>query len=112
MMEQRDIREHITHEPRRHHDYSVRVPDNQIPWGDGLTTDRDGSAEFSCMRLRSRTGPDALEARMLCGPSIKCVRATKGDGAAFPGEADCIEVELADRPVRGCYLVGKAVAVN
>jgi hypothetical protein len=85
MMEQRDIREHITHEPRRHHDYSVRVPDNQIPWGDGLTTDRDGSAEFSCTRLRSRTGPDALEARMLCGPSIKCVRATKGDGAAFPG---------------------------
>jgi hypothetical protein len=42
----------------------------------------------------------------------ECVRATKGDGVAFPGEADCIEVELADRLVRGCYPVGKAVAVN
>ena len=35
-----------------------------------------------------------------------------GDGVAFPGEADCIEVELADRLARGCYPVGKAVAVN
>lgn len=54
----------------------------------------------------------ALEARMLCGLFDQVCGATKGDGVAFPGEADCIEVELADRLVRGCYLVGKAVAVN
>src|SRR5215207_2536914 len=54
----------------------------------------------------------ALEARMLCGLFDQVCESTKGDGVAFPGEADCIEVELADRLVRGCYLVGKAVAVN
>src|SRR5439155_10677209 len=83
-------------------------------------------------RSRGRTAPVAAGARSLTGThephgtpgprrsrraccavsSIKWVRATKGDGVAFPGEADWIEVELADRLVRGCYLVRKAVAVN